>query len=671
MTYDYKNNQHISMIRSIATRRMGRVVGAAMLSTTATATYIVSCQEGQKQPSAELPPMTTTVSLDTAQRLLNETTLQLQTSTSNTIHEAHLRTIVLARFLDLLSRSAYAIMDYKLAKWTDADLSNVHERTARSIYEACATHGGVLVKVGQYLAVSAGGFIPQVYIEALSPLQDEVSPLPLEQIEEVLEQELRVLYGDSLDTTHEPLWKRVFSEIEPVPLGSASLAQVHQATLRKDGRQVALKIQRPNLDKTVRADMLALSILSKAVERAFPGSGFDWMLPEFHKTIVAELDFTQEALNSERCNRMVGGSRLSIGTSFSSLFRSNESLPKVIIPKPISELTTSRLLTMSFEEGFRMTDKQKLEQHGIDPRQVAASACSLFSELMMVHGFVHADAHPGNALVRPRMDADNNSTGEFDIVLLDHGMYRRLDESFRSNYCKLWAGLVTGDDARALEGVRGLGLPDEYLDLMGLMLTYRVPAGLGYYKLGSFSMDKSKRKELRAHLEEKFGADIFTPSSMNDFMESQARDLLFCLRCTNLVRGMNRDLGGTTRDRFIAFGAAAARGDKLSSNIDLSSTGVASISKEEASLLTQSDSDILASVKESLNQPVVSELHAIEKRRQSNASGTDVGVLLPRTMADNMESLNILLRTWLKGVLVDLLLMLRGGYVETSSRRLG
>lgn len=128
-----------------------------------------------------------------------------------------------------------------------------------------------------------------------------------------------------------------------------------------------------------------------------------------------------------------------------------------------------------------MTDIEKLEENGIDSRQVAASACALFGELMMVHGFVHADPHSGNVLVRPRLDGNNNKTtsptGEFDIVLLDHGMYRRLDEQFRSNYCNLWAGLVTGDDGRALEGVRGLGLSDEYLDLMGLMLTYRLPSG--------------------------------------------------------------------------------------------------------------------------------------------------------------------------------------------------
>jgi len=182
-------------------------------------------------------------------------------------------------------------------------------------------------------------------------------------------------------------------------------------------------------------------------------------------------------------------------------------------------------------------------------------------------------------------------------------------------------------------------------------------------------MDKSKRHELKAHLKEKFGNDALTPSSMNEFMESQSRDLLFCLRCMNLVRGMNRDLGGNTADRFIAFGTAASRGAKLSSsNVD--SPVSIEIAKEEANLLTQSDTDILAAVKESMNQPVVSELHAMENRG-GDAFESDSTLLLPRTFSDTLESYNILFRTWWKGLLIDLFLMLSGSKLDISSKRIG
>lgn len=175
-------------------------------------------------------------------------------------------------------------------------------------------------------------------------------------------------------------------------------------------------------------------------------------------------------------------------------------------------------------------------------------------------------------------------------------------------------------------------------------------------------MDRSKRHELREHLKEKFGDEVFTPSSMNDFMESQSRDLLFCLRCTNLVRGMNRDLGGSTKDRLIAFGTAASRGTKLPSHDDRLT--MRKISTEEANVFTQSNGDILTEVKESMNRPVASEVHAMEKRRPNSR-------LIPFSVLDTIESLNILFRTWYKGLLIDLFFMLRGRLVDGSSERIG
>lgn len=134
---------------------------------------------------------------------------------------------------------------------------------------------------------------------------------------------------------------------------------------------------------------------------------------------------------------------------------------------------------MSYEEGFNVTNRRRMEESRIDPRRVAAATCSMFAELIFVHGFVHADPHAGNLLVRPRLDKKSGKpTGNFDMVLLDHGMYRRLDESFRSHFCKLWAGLVCGDDSQAAQGVIGLGLPKSYMDLLGAILIYRIPSSV-------------------------------------------------------------------------------------------------------------------------------------------------------------------------------------------------
>lgn len=390
--------------------------------------------------------------------------------------------------------------------------------------------------------------------------------------------------------------------------------------------------------------------------------------PEFHQTITAELDFTQEAKNAERAKRMLNGVPLSTNTSllgmlFDTFTSFSSKPPETIVPSTIGHLTTPKMLTMSFEEGFRITDTARLAEHGISTKKVAAAACSLFAELMMVHGFVYADAHPGNIFVRPR-----NRRGEFDIVLLDHGMYRRVDETFRSSYCNLWAGLVSGNDRQAMNGINGLGLPDEYLDVMGLMLTYRIPSSLVGYdsplnkiKLGT-AMSKSSRDVLKKHLKEKYGDNFISPSNANKFLEGQSRDLLFCLRCTNLVRGMNLELGGSSLDRFIAFGSAASRGAHL----------VPPLTHKEAEDITYTPDDVLQAAKASLNRPVTSELLADERAKAKNPSflRQDV-VMLPRTYADSFENYKISVRTWWKSLLIDFIVLMSGQSVEISSRKFG
>lgn len=198
--------------------------------------------------------------------------------TDSTLTDTKVKVMVAARFLDVLTRSAGTMLDYKFNSvfHKDEDMHNIHERNAKSLHKACSTHGGLLVKLGQYVATTSGGFIPKEYVEALKLLQDECAPLEVDIVVHCIEAELRKIYPNQ--THHDgPLWKLIFDEIEPVPLGSASLAQVHSATL-KDGRKVALKVQRPNLDSSTKADMVALALISRVVERAFPGTGFDWML---------------------------------------------------------------------------------------------------------------------------------------------------------------------------------------------------------------------------------------------------------------------------------------------------------------------------------------------------------------------------------------------------------
>lgn len=363
---------------------------------------------------------------------------------------------------------------------------------------------------------------------------------------------------------------------------------------------------------------------------------------------------------------MLDGLELSTGLSLWRFFswRHTRS-PKAIIPVSIKELTTDKMLTMSFEEGFKVTDTKKMQEHGIDRRNVAAAVCALFAELMLVHGFVYVDSHPGNVLVRPRRH-HGVTTGEFDIVLLDHGMYRRLDETYRSGYCNLWAGLVFGDDDQALKGIRELGLEDKFLDIMGLGLVYRVPPSLlgpgsplTYQKLG-FLMSNDAKKIVQEHIRKKFGDEI-SPASINSFVQQQSRDFLYCCRCTNLVRGLNLQLGGTTRDRFLAFGSAALRG----ANLNVCDNP---ITIPEAIRITDEKNDLLAKVKADLNRPVMSEL--VAARDMATAKTNDQHAKSRRIKSSTNINVQTILVTWWKGLFLDLLLVFTRANVD-SNRQIG
>ena len=221
---------------------------------------------------------------------------------------------VARRFADLFSRSLFVYTDYQLHDtwhklrilleskdltqlpehdlqgkhpWVimSPHLENVHQRAAQSFYEACSTHGGVLVKLGQFISINMIGFIPDVYIHALTPLQDSCAPMSFDIVKHILMSEIWVIkYGPDVKMNFpsdrrqaEELLKSVFKYIEEKPLGSASLAQVHKAIL-DDGTTVAVKVQRPNLDMTTETDLFVLTLVSRAMEFCCPGAGFDWLM---------------------------------------------------------------------------------------------------------------------------------------------------------------------------------------------------------------------------------------------------------------------------------------------------------------------------------------------------------------------------------------------------------
>lgn len=174
---------------------------------------------------------------------------------------------------------------------------------------------------------------------------------------------------------------------------------------------------------------------------------------------------------------------------------------------------------------------------------------------------------------------------------------------------------------------------------------------------------------MKQYLQEKFGEDEISAAGLNRFISAQSRDLLFCLRCTNLVRSMNRELGGTTVDRFLAFGIAASRGAYLSSFATSDEIGA-----KTSNISTDTPmNDVLAHEKAYLNMPVASELHA-QKRAELEGiqvSAPHAAIVVRRTLFDYIEKYKLSLRTWLHGFLLDALIFLTGATTDLNPRNLG
>jgi len=243
-----------------------------------------------------------------------------------------------------------------------------------------------------------------------------------------------------------------------------------------------------------------------------------------------ELDFENEALNSEKIAR---------NFSWCKQF----AVPKVYWP-----YTKKRILTMEFINGIKITDSKALLAEGFLLQDVAYQLVYLFSEQVFVHGFVHSDPHPGNILVRR---TPNKRGAVPQIVLLDHGLYRKLDEEVRLNYCKLWKALVMGNAREVDVYGKKLGA-GQYTNYLAMMLTFRPKIG----RLDQVTkIEREDIKKLASELWEKGGA----VEDISNLLESLPRDLLLVLRNNDLIMSINKELGFPV-NRFVIMAHAAIRG---------------------------------------------------------------------------------------------------------------
>jgi predicted unusual protein kinase regulating ubiquinone biosynthesis (AarF/ABC1/UbiB family) len=233
----------------------------------------------------------------------------------------------------------------------------------------------------------------------------------------------------------------VFAEIEREPVAAASIAQVHRARLH-DGREVAVKVQYPDIENLVATDLTVLEQIVKAIARLAPAIQLQPIVDYLKETLPLELDFEHEA------------------ESMTSLRTALAHRPDALVPASLPELSTEHLLVMEYIEGIKITDREALEQAGISPHEVAQLLNDLYADQMLHLGILHADPHPGNLRVQPGPR----------LVLLDHGLTVPLAPSLVDALRKMVQSLARGDFDALTGALVEAGLKfDKEVDLTSLL----------------------------------------------------------------------------------------------------------------------------------------------------------------------------------------------------------
>ncbi|PKI84374.1 hypothetical protein MVES1_001612 [Malassezia vespertilionis] len=342
----------------------------------------------------------------------------LKRGVSESQDTAQFMLLALSRSTTIVSAAALCVWDYRQtlnahynAKAEEEEaMRTCHLRSANRMLNAMQTNGGLYIKLGQHL--SSVILLPPEWTDTLKPLQDQNEPTPLNELEALFQKETNKTF------------EQAFEWLDPKPLGVASLAQVHRAKDRETGQILAIKMLHPNVERFSSVDMKMVTILVGWVKRVFPDFSFEWLADEMNKNMPLELDFRHEAENSRRAQQ-----------NFQQYKYTSVTFPQV-------PWVFRRVLAMEFIEGARPDNLQYLAEHKIDRNRVSQELSKIFSQMLYLHGFFHADPHGGNVLIRPRQ-SQSRSRENFEIVLLDHGLYFEIDAQLRVNYARFWLSLLS------------------------------------------------------------------------------------------------------------------------------------------------------------------------------------------------------------------------------------
>ena len=348
--------------------------------------------------------------------------------------------------------------------------------------------GTTFIKFGQILSTRPD-IVGDDIANELAKLQDAVPQDSFESIKIEIEEELERPLGE------------IFLEFSEVPVASASIAQVHQATLH-DGTVVAVKVQRPNIIEQIKKDITIMRYLGGLLERRvsdFRYYNVSGVIDEFERAIVKELDFELEARNMEK---------------FRSYFETNS---RICTPKNFEEYSTMKVLTMDFIDGVKITEMKDANIRA-DGKSIASIGAKCYFEQIFKYGFFHGDPHPGNLLIK-----DNNT-----LCFIDFGIMGHLDMDFVNNLAELFTYIVDYDLNGIINQLLYMEIINDDIDI------------------------KSLKYDLIDILDQSYGADIkdlggfinefSTPDLMEKYKIELPKDFILLGKVLGLLEELGRDL---------------------------------------------------------------------------------------------------------------------------------
>lgn len=303
--------------------------------------------------------------------------------------------------------------------------------TAQKVVMMLQELGPTYVKLGQVLSTRPD-LIPEDYIEELKKLQDNVAPFSFKEAKNQIEEDL----GANTD--------QVFLSIEEKPLAAASIGQVHRAVL-KNGQEVVVKVRRPGIDKIITADLEIMLNLARLVEKHIPEVRiYDPVgkIEEFADAMHKELDFTREGFNIDK---------------FRQNFEGDET---IYVPKVFWEATAQKVLTIEYIKGYKVTELDEITNNNLDRKQIAVNGAKAMMKQIFMHGFFHADPHPGNIIIRP----------DGKIVFIDFGIVGRIDKYTKNKLADLIIGIINKDTKKIIGVLLELSQVEQELNISEIEL---------------------------------------------------------------------------------------------------------------------------------------------------------------------------------------------------------